>query len=88
MDFVQSYGAILNTVITLVPVLTYNLKRTVESNTNDLNKKYYYYFVTKCVISMYLLIPLIFLKRSAVVNFHNQYEVKHKIRHMRVDCSI
>ena len=33
-------------------VLTHYLKRTVESNTNDLNKKYYYYFVTKCVTSM------------------------------------
>ena len=28
----------LNTVITLAPVLTNNLKRTVESNTNDLKK--------------------------------------------------
>ena len=42
--FVKIYGAILipiaflNTVITLAPVLTHNLKRTVESNTNDLNK--------------------------------------------------
>ena len=46
MDFVQIYGVILipvaflNTVITLAPVLTHNLKRTVESNENDLNKKY------------------------------------------------
>ena len=44
MDFVQIYGAtfipiaFLNTVITLAPVLTHTLKRTVESNTNDLNK--------------------------------------------------
>ena len=44
MDFVHIYGAILipiaflNTVSTLAPVLTHNLKRTVESNTNDLNK--------------------------------------------------
>ena len=70
MDFVQIYGAILipiaflNTVITLAPVLTHNLKRIVEYNTNDLNKKYYYYFVTKYVSSMYLLIPLISLEIS------------------------
>ena len=70
MDFVQIYGdiliptAFLNTVITLAPVLTHNLKRTVESNKNDLNKKHYYYFVTKCVTSMYLLIPLISLEIS------------------------
>ena len=44
MDFVQIYGAILiliaflNTVITLAPVLMHNLKHTVKSNTNDLNK--------------------------------------------------
>ena len=45
MDFVQIYRAILipiaflNTVITLAPVLTHNLKRTIESNTTDLNNK-------------------------------------------------
>ena len=66
MDFVQIYyfntiKCFLNTVITLAPVLMYNLKHTVESNTNYLNKKYYYYLVTKCVTSMYLLIPLISL---------------------------
>ena len=44
MDFVQIYGAILipiaflNTIITLAPVLMHNLKRTVKSNTYDLNK--------------------------------------------------
>ena len=45
MDFVQIYGAILiqivivfNTVITLAPVLTHNLKRTVKCNRNDLKK--------------------------------------------------
>ena len=45
MDFVQIYGAILipvaflNRVITLAPVLAHNVKLTVESNANDLNKK-------------------------------------------------
>ena len=45
MDLVQIYGAsvipiaiFLNTVITLAPVLTHNLKRTVKCNRNDLNK--------------------------------------------------
>ena len=44
MDFVHIYGAslirvvLLNTVIMLAPVLTHSLKRTVKSNTNDLNK--------------------------------------------------
>ena len=47
MDFVQICGDIvipvvfIKTVITLAPVLTHNLKRTVESNINELNKKYY-----------------------------------------------
>ena len=47
MDFVHICGAIvipiafINTVITLAPVLMHNLKRTVESNINELNKKYY-----------------------------------------------
>ena len=31
--------AFLNTVITLAPLLRYTLRRTVESNTNDLKKK-------------------------------------------------
>ena len=52
MDFVQIYRAILipiaflNTVITLAPVLTHNLKRTIESNTTDLC----YIFI--CILSI------------------------------------
>ena len=44
MDFVQIYGAILipvaflYTVIKLASILMHNLKCTVKSNTNDLNK--------------------------------------------------
>ena len=70
MEFFQIYGAILipiallNTVITLAPVLMHNVKRTVKSNKNYFNKNNYYYFVKKCVTGMYLLIPMISLEIS------------------------